>query len=343
MTTPASQPSALASAVRLTTRPAGTVMIYGCGGGGTNLAKEYVTDGHSADLAKISVAFLDTSDSNLEDEIAQRAFLFSNPDGTTDGSGSIRAANAELIASQLPKALTKYPAQEMNIIVSTASGGTGNVIAYELANHMMANKQRFVMILVGTAEDERKAKNTIQTLASLQNLVEEYATPLIFHWGFNEPGKPRSGVDKEAHLMIHALCVLASRRNHGLDNSDLGSFLNYTLPRPDIQPSLARIRVFDNVSGFDQAIEEPISVAYLRRSADDAIPAGFAPYSCDGFLPELAMKERDGLFFGIETKSLHGIQKELEALRKRLADQEASRTAAPSFNSAPEKRKLVLD
>lgn len=330
----------------LSTRPIGTVSVYGCGGGGVNIAKEYVTDGHTGDIAKIDVAFLDTSDSNLADDLVDKAFLFRNPNGDTDGSGKIKAANAELIERSIPEVLRKFPAKDLNIIVTTASGGTGNVAAYHLLRNLIEAGQKAVIVLIGSAENEKTAKNTIGTLASLQNVVNEFQKPVIFHWGFNEAGAPRSAVDKEAHLIITSLCVLASRRNHGLDTADLNSLFNYTLPRPDIAPALARIRVFDTAAEFDKTIDEPIAAAYLKRSADDPQPKAFAPYSCDGFLPDQVLTNHEGLFFGIESKSLHKISADMESIRKDLESREQTRTAAPVFGagrSTATASGLVLD
>lgn len=325
------------STTHLSTRPVGTVRIYGCGGGGINVAKEYIEEGVTADIAKISASFLDTSDSNLADMLVDSTYLYNDPSATVDGSGKVKSINADLIENQTPEALRKFPPMETNIIVYTASGGTGNVIGYHIHRLLLKAGHKVFSIVMGSAESERTAKNTIGTLASLGNIVEELRKPVIFHWGMTKKGVSRAAVDKEAHLMITALCILGSRRIHGFDNADLASFVDYTLPRPDIKPALARIRVYDNAQGFDQEIKKPISVAYLKRDPDDEQPEAFAPYLCEGVLPNTAQTPGKALFFGIETESLFALNKDLSALRAELASLEEARTDGPIWKVESDK------
>jgi len=323
----------------LSTRPVGTVRLFACGGGGINIGKDYISEGHSADIANIEVAFLDTSDSNLADRLIEHTFLFTNPNDKTDGSGKIKSANAELIIRSLPEVLRKFPAGDMNIVVYTASGGTGNVAGVSLHRMLLEAGHSVVSIVIGSAESERTAQNTIGTLTSLAHVANDLQKPVIFHFGMNsqDGSVPRSAIDKEAHLMITALAILCSRRNHGLDTADVTSFLQYNSPRPEIKPSLARIHVLDDHKLFDQQIEDPIAVAYLKRDADDPQPLSFAPYLCDGILPNIAQTSNKSLFFGIETKTLFKVHTDLETLRKELASRAKARVDGPVFGSASDK------
>lgn len=334
------------STPHLSTRPVGTIQIYACGGGGINIGRDYLEEGHTADIAKITTAFLDTSDSNLSDLMTDNTFLFQDPSSTVDGSGKVKAINAALIELKTPAALAKFPPKDVNIIVYTSSGGTGNVIGYHLHRQLLKAGHKVFSIILGSAESERTAKNTIGTIASLDNLVGELKKPVIFHWGMTKKGVTRSAVDKEAHLMITALCILGSRRNHGFDSADLGSFVDWTLPRPDIQPALARLRVFDSAQIFDKEVTQPISVVYLKRDADDEQPESFAPYMGDGLLPSIAQTTGSALFFAIETTSLYPLNKELHALREQLASLETAREAPPSWKAETDvvtKSGLVTD
>ena len=316
----------------LSTRPIGQVAIYACGGGGINNARLFDGTPIVADVAKIRVTYLDTSDSNLVDGLGDRTFLFEDPnassDNEIDGSGKVKALNAELIEDQVPSALRKFPGLDLNIIVYTASGGTGNVAGYNLHKLLLEEGKQVVSIIVGSTENERTAKNTIGTISSLSDLSIDLGKPVIIHWSLNKKGVPRSVVDKEVELMITGLCILASRRNHGLDRADLASLFNYCLPKPDIKPSLARIHLFNEAKAFDAEMSEAIAGAYLTRTADDVQPEVFVPYSCDGFLPDVA-QIKGGLFFGIETKSLFALKKDLNAIREELLKLEKTRTEAP--------------
>lgn len=309
----------------LSTREVGTVAIWGCGGGGSNIAKKFDSEPLQADIAKLSVRYLDTSDSNLTDSQAKNAYLYKSIEGEDlDGSGMLKSKNAEAIEKATPEVIRKFPSAYANIVVSTASGGTGNVAAYYLTKALVEAGKRVFVVLIGSSENERKVKNVITSVANLQDLSEELGKNIVFHWGMNKKGVLRSTVDAEAELMITALAILCSRRNVGFDTADLDSFINYNLPKPEFKPTLSRIQVYDNAEKFDEAQKNVISAVYLTRGPDEPQPSVFAPYSTDGFLPDVAQK--NNLFFGIETHSLHGIHKELAALHAELEAAEKNRT-----------------
>lgn len=312
---------------QLSTREIGTVAIWGCGGGGLNIAKKFDNEPVDADVAKLDVRYLDTSDANLTDSQVARAFLFKSIEGDAlDGSGMVKSTNAEAIERATPEVLRKFPAAYAHIVVSTASGGTGNVAAYYLTKALLEAGQKVFVVIIGSTENERTVKNTIGSIANLEDLSDELGKNIIFHWGLNKKGVPRAGVDKEAELIITALAILCSRRNFGFDTADLNSFINYNIPRPDIKPGLSRIHVYDDAAKFDEEMKNVISAVYLTRGPEELLPSVFAPVSKDAVLPTTVQK--NNLFFGIENQSLHALQKDLATLQADLESAEKMRSTS---------------
>ncbi len=309
----------------LSSRQIGKILLIGCGGGGINIAREYIQPGHSADIADIEVGLVDTSDSNLTDGLGDRTWLF---DGL-DGSGKIRSANDKVIAKAVPDILRKFKPADLTIVVFTASGGTGSVSGPLILKHLLEQGHQAVGIVTGSYESIKTAENTIGTIKTLDAIARNTDKPVVIQFGMNRPDVPRTTVDREAHLMISALAVLCSRRNHGLDTADIKSFLQFN-QSTDVAACLSRIHLFDDIGEFEKNLTDPISAAYLKRDQDDLQPAVFVPYSCDGFMPTFAQASKS-LFFGIENHSFGALAQELEGLKKEMELQKKTRAKAVTF------------
>lgn len=309
----------------LSTRPVGTVRVFACGGGGINLGKEYLQDGHSADVANFQIAFIDTSDSNLDDRLVDNCWLFKD----LDGSGKIRNSNDQVIAKAIPDILRKFAPGDLNIVIFTASGGTGSVAGPLILKQLLEDGHSAVGIVTGSYESIKTAENTIGTMKTLDAIARATNKPVIIQFGMNEVNVPRSAVDREARIMIESLAVLCSRRNHGLDTADIASFLHFN-KSTEIGACLARIHVSATIDEFESLVKDPIAVAYLKREQDDPQPTVFAPYSCDGFMPGV-IQASTSLFFGVENRSFGDVVKKLDGLKKEMEMQRTTRAEAVSF------------
>lgn len=309
----------------LSNRPAGKVRVYACGGGGINIGKEYLTDGHSADVADIQVAFIDTSDSNLDDRLVDNCWLFKD----LDGSGKIRSANDKVIAKAVPDILRKFTPGDLNIVIFTASGGTGSVAGPLILKQLLADGHSTIGVVTGSHESIKTAENTIGTMKTLDGISRATNKPVVIHFGMNKPNIPRSKIDIEAHLIIRAMSVLCSRRNHGLDTADITSFLEFS-KSTDVAPCLARLHMAGSIEDFEDTVKEPISAAYLKRNQDDLQPSVFVPYSCDGFMPPI-VQATTSYFFGIENISFGEVIRELNGLKKEMEMQRTTRAESFSF------------
>lgn len=310
----------------LSNRPIGKVRLFGCGGGGINIAKEYIADGHTADIAQVDVALIDTSDSNLADNLVEHAWLFND----LDGSGKIRNSNDKAIAKAIPDILRQFPPGDINIVVFTTSGGSGSVVAPLLIKSLLEDDQVVIGIAMGSHESIRSTENTIGTIKTLDAISRMTDKPVVIHFGMNDHSQPRSNIDRESHLMITSLAVLCSRRNHGLDTADIRSLIQFN-KSTDLTAQLARIHVHSDMETFEEELDNAISVAYLKRDHDDPDPKIFAPYACEGFMPTQA-QSRTCLFFGIENHSFIGVQKQLESLKKEMENQRRTRQQTVTFS-----------
>lgn len=99
----------------------GKAKIYGCGGTGINLAKRFLNRAEQPGFAVLDPVFVDTSRSNLTPEIPEeKVYVLS---GDADGSGKVRAANADRIVDAVPEVLLEFKPAEFNIVVFSLGGG----------------------------------------------------------------------------------------------------------------------------------------------------------------------------------------------------------------------------
>lgn len=318
----------------LSSRPVGTMRIYGCGGGGVNIGKEYLEAGHSGDIANIETCFVDTSDSNLDDRLIDKTWLFEG----LDGSGAIRQENAEAIAKAVPDIVRKFPPAEMNVVVFTLAGGTGSVAGPLILKKLLDDGHMAIGIVVWAQQSIRNGENTIGGVKTLDNISNITDNPSIIHLGFNKPGvMSDKSVDNEAHLMITALAALCSRRNHGLDTADLKSLFNFT-KSTKAKAQLCRIHVSDNIEDFTKLMRSgALAAAYLLRESTDQTPELFVPYSTYGTMPSIA-QAKGSLFFGIENGSMGELHKRVAELEKAIADQDEAANAPVAFVSEKDKK-----
>ncbi|MNP89016.1 hypothetical protein D3C85_14120 [compost metagenome] len=311
----------------LSTRPVGKVRIYGCGGGGVNIGKEYLETGHSADLANIEVCFVDTSDSNLEDRLVDRTWLFTD----LDGSGAIRNSNDKTIAKHVPDILRKFAPGDVNIVIFTLAGGTGSVAGPLILKQLLEDGHLAIAVVIGAKQSLRNAENTIASVKTLDHIAKVSQKPVVMHLGFNASRSVSDAdVDREAHGLISALSVLCSRRNHGLDTADLRSFFDFTQSTVAVS-QMALIHVTDNVEYFDKTMANcGLSAAYLLREKNDEVPGTFVPYSTYGIMPNIA-QFNSSLFFGIENGTLSTFREHVQQLQKEIDMQKRTTSEVVGF------------
>lgn len=267
--------------------------IYGCGGCGINLAKPYLFGHHDEALldetryADIQTTLIDTSYSNLgevaDKEVWKKDIVIVN-DGT-EGSGSLRSENLQAIRSHIKDILINHEPGDINVILYSTSGGSGNVIGSILARELAQKNKPFVTIAVADSNNQVRVKNTLDALSTLDNFSKATGVPFVVSVINNDS---RVEADREVHRLISHLALLFSNLNLELDNADTTNFLNYTkiTQAPARLVGLEVVRVA-NESDLDDIDKMALSAVMLH--ADSEAQARFAgrfyiAYSAEGFL-----------------------------------------------------------
>lgn len=296
-------------------------MIYACGGAGTNIiaAAKNLLSTRFGDL-QVDVAYIDTSRSNLGGKVPNdKIFIV---EGGTDGSGKIRAENAQHIHDSIPSILVEHPAGDYNIVVSSLSGGSGSVIAPELVSELHARNHNVSTMGIGSTGSVKEVENTLKTLQSYSNIAKNRGRPVVMSYYQNVPGtySPKQ-VDSELIADVEALLTLfsvASISGTGLDTTDLRNWLDYTVACSYPPRLMAFATINSKNPTVPDMFNHVVSVATLSDSIDSAFFNQTVDYHCTGIVNDMSGEFMpvhyliaDG-YFDLKAKELHGSLNELK-------------------------------
>lgn len=259
--------------------------IYATGGAGCNIVSNFLKQmtKESAGMTLFSCVYIDTSRSNLNPDIPlSDTYLVDN----LDGSGKLRASNYQALSDCSRDILLKHKPADINVVIGSASGGTGSVISPILVSQLLDRGEDVIVIAIGSTSSRIETENTLKTLKSYEMISQKRETPVIMAYRENSQKKPRAEVDGEVEMLIATIAVMFSGNNRELDSSDLSNFLNYQKVT-NFKAKLSHLDIFSgNVTlAKGQAL---VSLVTLMDSTSDAESGVLTDYQAVGFIPETA-------------------------------------------------------
>ena len=260
--------------------------LFACGGCGVNIASRFIefAGKKQPGFAEIQPFFLDTSDSNMPAN-ADKEHIYAI-DGL-DGSGKKRDENAAIIAERSKEMLHHFKPSDVNIVIHSASGGSGSVIGPLLVSELLSRDAQVIVIMVGSSDSRIEAHNTISTLKTYENISHRRSFPVVAAYYENCEATPRGTVDDRIHKIIVLLSAIFSGENKELDSADLANFLNY--PKvTSFKPKLSYLDFFskDIEVSRDQSIVTVVSLTDEKTSSTPNVPV---EYQATGFLGREAL------------------------------------------------------
>lgn len=258
------------------------INLYGCGGAGINIASRFLPylDKKDFGFSEFSLCFIDTSSSNISKDIPKENIYLVEG---LDGSGKKRDSNYKAISERSKEIIQKFKPGEINVIIHSASGGSGSVIGPILAGEI-SSKAPTVIIMVGSSDSRIETDNTVKTLKTYEVISNKKGYPIAAMYYENSKETPRGKVDSEIHLDLALLSILYSGENLELDTADLSNFINYNNVT-SFAPSLARLEFFvgDIDIGKDQIVASVVTLTDMDTDSGVNIPV---EYQAVGFITE---------------------------------------------------------
>ncbi|QZA70997.1 tubulin/FtsZ-like protein [Erwinia phage AH06] len=247
--------------------------IYACGGAAINITSLMKETHDHIGLSDMMISRLDTSDKNIKPNMSNDTVYILEG---ADGSGKERKHNYQAIVNCLDQMLAMHKPGDYNIVLLSASGGSGSVIGPVVIGELLKRKMPVVALVVGTIGSETETKNSINTLKSLAGVSESRKAPLVMSYFPVNQHFDQRDVDKQVQQSVAMLLNLFDSKNIEIDYKDIVNFLNYTNIR-DTRPGLVGLETYNDDELQTIAGTSPLSMASIFK--DDNRP--FLPVTPD--------------------------------------------------------------
>jgi len=191
------------------------IVVWGCGGCGTNIAKQ-ITD------LDIEVNYIDTSTSNLKGVKSDNIFVLEN----IDGAGKDRSKTYEHFKHIASDVIIKFkPSTSLNIVVSSLSGGSGSIMGPLITKELISQGYNTIAIAVDSKHSVKELDNTIKTLKTYKSISDGIKKAVSIFYIENTN---RRESDNKAIWFINLLSLLVNKHHtEEFDTSDLTNYINF--------------------------------------------------------------------------------------------------------------------
>lgn len=270
------------------------VNIFACGGFGQNTMMGMMTREFFPSMAKhLKLFALDTSPANLrkyeEQDLAGAVSIHLVPNA--DGSGSFRGENIDAIVTMVGELVNSGTIEDgICVVISSASGGSGAVIAAELMTELAKRGRSVFGMTLETDEDDIKVNNTLKSVKTFKHKAETSGHHLTTFWRHNrnEDGRIQKAAANAAFQeALENIIAIGHPDMDALDTKDVHHFLNY--PFNQNVPGEMRFLTIRHRRADEQFPEEqdvPLAILSLLNSdvIDPDYPRGVG-YTTHGVLP----------------------------------------------------------
>lgn len=237
-----------------------TCVLYGCGGAGINVTAHYLGAAIDDRFTTFLPVALDTSRSNLtENKFPEdKTYLIPN----MDGAGGYRAL-AAAVKPHIEPMITNHPPGDLNIVVFSGGGGSGNVIGTLVASHLISKGHDVVVIVLQCGHNKVHLTNTQKALESLKGVaVSNNINIAILPVSLDSESKQ----NQCAWSHIGSLSLLWSGNVRRLDSQDLHHFLHHEV-HTGVKGVLTNLFITTNPSEVLE-YEQPLSIASIYRDSN---------------------------------------------------------------------------
>lgn len=200
-----------------------TFKIYACGGAGNNIVNRFL--GINDEKLTETIVHVDTSDSDISNKVNKdKVFIFPV---VVPGSGGVRSTNIETIKDHVDNLIKTHKPGDLNIVISSTSGGSGSVISPVLVDKLKAMEKNVILLLVSSSGSVLETSNTFKTLESFYNIASKRKSSIVT---FIRNNKFTKDIDVDDSMLdaIYSLYYLWTKEYKSLDTNDLNSWLSYS-------------------------------------------------------------------------------------------------------------------
>lgn len=238
--------------------------VYCCGGAGSNVGKQ-ITD------LDVNVTFIDTSVSNLKGVDESKIYKIEG----IDGAGKDRKITYDNFKNPDEVLIRFKPSAELNVVISSLSGGSGSIIAPVLARELIKQGHNTIVIAIDSTNSVIEIENCIKTLKTYKSFSNAQKKSIsIFHI----PNKSRKEADHRAIYFINLLSLLVNKEHtEEFDTSDLRNFINFDNVT-DNEPNVSIIEINPNETVVPEKNTSIVSTVLVTTDKHSTINQAIPEY-----------------------------------------------------------------
>jgi len=297
--------------------------VYSCGGAAINITALTKDHKDSLGFADLAVSRIDTSNKNIKPGMdPQSVYVLDN----ADGSGKQRAHNYKAVVEALPQILSKHKPGDYNVVVFSASGGSGSIIGPVIIGELLRRQLPVVAIVIGTSGSETEANNSINTLKSLAGVAQAQQAPVVMSYFPVNQNYDQRDVDRKVGATISLLLNLFDSKNIEIDYKDIINFLRYTNVRSS-QPGLVSLDLFNDEELAEIAGTSPLAMATIFKDEERPYLSVTPDYHATGTRDNNVTDERMKFtaHFAITSQPIKTAFEELNGRLRQITDQQHAR------------------
>lgn len=317
------------------------IIVHCAGGAGISIADKtfkFLDESNSEFKAQLVYHCLDTSDANYKDTKHLKSITtldkivnMNLSQGHLDGSGGIRSHAAPSVVKGVQEYLDKNkyltPKRgEIHVILSSASGGSGNVIASVLLNNLMSKEIPVFLVLIGDSSNAKSTENTRKTLLTVNDISTRYERIVSIRYLFNNYSEfstlkeAQADNDAQISIMLDFLRIFNGDVKD-LDYQDLVNLINpkasdFDLPR-GVYSLISKIGISDSEN------LDPLLTPVINRTIIQD-PVSYKPldlmHSKVGYIENPELKDNTEEVHGNNNLTLSlvvgGLQEEIDILEE---------------------------
>ncbi len=275
------------------------IKVYACGGAGVNVGKSILP-------ANADVCYVDTSKSNTKNIPAEKVFLV---DGM-DGAGKHQKTTYDTFKGIDENVLIKHkPSEELNIVISSFSGGSGSIIGAMLARNLAMNDKNVIVIGIVTSTSLIEINNSIKTLENYKGISSKISRCMSLLMYNNQIG--RDAVDRKIVQAVNLFSLIVDKtKTEEFDVSDLKNFINFNNVTNN-QPTASIISTSEKNESCESKGEHTVASIHVTYDKNTTITDNIPEYLATCILTE---KSAEGIDVRIDN-TIGGVDNEIDALR----------------------------
>jgi hypothetical protein len=241
-----------------------TVRVFLCGGTGVNIGKKI--------KSAVDLVYIDTSTSNLKTVDKDLIMLVED----MDGAGKLRSNTYEKFKDIADDVLIKFkPSNELNIVISSLSGGSGSVISPLIVKRLLEDNKNVLVLAIDSKHSVIEINNTIKTLKtfkSVSNTINKNVSIVYFD------NVNRTEIDNKCVSTVELMTLLVDKhRTEEFDISDLHNFLNFDKVT-DTKPNVSFVELRANDTIEQEKNTSLVSTILLTKDRNSTITSTLPEY-----------------------------------------------------------------